>query len=135
MAIRSIVMPSAPGKTIDSSSTHIVESRLRASCTGSDVIMASPVSASMKSPPKDQAGHIVTNAHVVDEAEEIAAECIEGGIYRARLVGLDLASDIAVIKVDAQIIGGSRSSSGVGFAIPANLTRRVAEIPIELGSR
>ena len=48
----------------------------------------------------DRAGHIVTNAHVVDEAEEIAVEFFEGGIYRARPVGLDLASDIAVVKVD-----------------------------------
>ena len=167
----------------------------------------------------DDGGHIVTNAHVVDESEEIAVEFFEGGIYRAKLVGIDPASDIAVIKVDApasqlnpisfadsdtltvgqtvlaigspfrqgwtltsgiisaldrtiqsltqfqiggviqtdasinpgnsggplinldgavigvnsQIISGSRSSSGVGFAIPANLTRRVAEALIQDG--
>lgn len=167
----------------------------------------------------DHAGNIVTNAHVVDEADEIAVEFYQGGIYRAKLVGLDLASDIAVIKVDApasqlipipfadsedlivgqtvlaigspyrqgwtltsgiisaldrtiqsltqfqiggviqtdasinpgnsggplinldgevigvnaQIISGSRSSSGVGFAIPANLTRRVAQALIQDG--
>ena len=49
----------------------------------------------------DREGHIVTNAHLVDEADEIAVEFFEGGIYRAQLVGLDLASDIAVIKVNA----------------------------------
>ena len=167
----------------------------------------------------DYDGHIVTNAHVVEGAEQIAVEFLTGGIYRARLVGLDPASDIAVIKVNAparqlnpipfadsdelvvgqtvlaigspfrqgwtltsgiisaldrtiqgltqfqiggviqtdasinpgnsggplinldgavigvnsQIISGSRSSSGVGFAIPANLTRRVAAALIANG--
>ena len=31
----------------------------------------------------DREGHIVTNAHVVDEADQIAVEFFEGGIYRA----------------------------------------------------
>ena len=156
---------------------------------------------------------------MVEEADEIAVEFFAGGIYRAELVGLDPASDIAVIKVDvparqlnpiafadsddlvvgqtvlaigspfrqgwtltsgiisaldrtirgltqfqiggviqtdasinpgnsggplinldgavigvnSQIISGSRSSSGVGFAIPSNLTRRVAKALIEDG--
>ncbi len=167
----------------------------------------------------DREGHIVTNAHVVDEASEIVVEFFEGGIYRAELVGLDLHSDIAVIQVDApaeqldpipfadsgeatvgqtvlaigspfreswtltsgiisaldrtiqgltefsiggviqtdasinpgnsggplinldgevigvnsQIKSNVRSSAGVGFAIPSNLTRRVAEALIEDG--
>ncbi len=167
----------------------------------------------------DQAGHIVTNAHVVDSAEEIIVEFLEGAIVRAEMVGLDLSSDIAVIKVDvpaetlrplafadsndltvgetvlaigspfrqgwtltsgivsavdrtirgltefwvggviqtdasinpgnsggpllnlagevigvnSQIISSAGSSAGVGFAIPANLTRRVAQTLIEDG--
>ena len=167
----------------------------------------------------DREGHIVTNAHVVDDADEIAIEFFDGGIYRAELTGADPASDIAVVKVDvpagklkqipfadsdqlivgqtvlaigspfrqgwtltsgiisaldrtiqsltqfqiggviqtdasinpgnsggplinldgevigvnSQIISGSRSSSGVGFAVPSNLTRRVAEALIEDG--
>ena len=167
----------------------------------------------------DRDGHIVTNAHVVDEADEIVVEFLEGAIVRAKLVGSDLSSDIAVIKVDvpadqlepirfadsdnltvgqtvlaigspfrqgwtltsgiisaidrtiqgltefsiggviqtdasinpgnsggplinldgevigvnSQIISGARSSSGVGFAIPANLTQRVADTLIADG--
>ena len=167
----------------------------------------------------DRDGHIVTNAHVVDEAEEIVVEFFEGAIVRAELVGSDPSSDLAIIKVDvaadqlapirladsdkltvgqtvlaigspfrqgwtltsgiisavdrtiqgltefsiggviqtdasinpgnsggplinldgevigvnSQIISGARSSSGVGFAIPANLTRRVAVSLIENG--
>lgn len=167
----------------------------------------------------DTDGHIVTNAHVVDEAEEIIVNFLDGTITRAELIGVDRASDIAVIKVNlpaeqldpiplansddlvigqtvlaigspfgqrwtltsgivsaldrtiqgltefsvggviqtdasinpgnsggplinlngevvgvnSQIISESRSSSGVGFAIPANLTQRVAQTLIEKG--
>ncbi|MEM6283773.1 MAG: trypsin-like peptidase domain-containing protein [Chloroflexota bacterium] len=44
-------------------------------------------------------GMVVTNAHVVDEAEEIAVYFIDGTIARAQVVGLDRDSDIAVIQV------------------------------------
>lgn len=167
----------------------------------------------------DADGHIVTNAHVVDGATEIVVNFRDGTITRAELIGTDLASDIAVIKVDlpaeqlqpipfgnsddlligqtvlaigspfgqrwtltsgivsaldrtiqgltqfsvggviqtdasinpgnsggplinlngevvgvnSQIISQSRSSAGVGFAIPANLTQRVATTLIEEG--
>lgn len=167
----------------------------------------------------DSNGHIVTNAHVVDEATEIVVNFLDGTVTRAELIGADPASDIAVIKVDlpaeqlnpipfgnsddliigqtvlaigspfgqrwtltsgivsaldrtiqgltqfsvggviqtdasinpgnsggplinlngevigvnSQIISESRTSSGIGFAIPANLTQRVAQTLIEKG--
>ncbi len=167
----------------------------------------------------DRAGHIVTNAHVVEEADEIVVEFLEGAIIRAHLVGSDPASDLAVLKVDvpadqlqpiafadsdqlivgqtalaigspfsqgwtltsgiisavdrtiqgltefsiggviqtdasinpgnsggplinldgevigvnSQIISAARSSAGVGFAIPSNLTQRVAATLIDTG--
>ena len=164
-------------------------------------------------------GHIVTNAHVVDAAEEIIVNFLDGTITRAELIGIDLASDLAVIQVDipadqlnpiafansddlvvgqtvlaigspfgqrwtltsgivsaldrtiqgltefsvggviqtdtsinpgnsggpllnlngevvgvnSQIISQTRSSAGIGFAIPANLTQRVAQYLIDDG--
>ena len=45
-------------------------------------------------------GHIVTNAHVVFGADEIRVEFLDGLLTRAELVGQDLESDIAVIKVE-----------------------------------
>lgn len=167
----------------------------------------------------DKTGHIVTNAHVVDKAEEIVVNFQDGTIVRGEPIGADLASDIAVIKVDlpndylipiafgdsenlvigqtvlaigspfgqgwtltsgivsavdrtvrgltefsiggviqtdasinpgnsggplinlhgevigvnSQIISSTRSSSGVGFAVPANMTHRVAQSLIENG--
>lgn len=48
----------------------------------------------------DMSGHIVTNAHVVNGAEEIFVDFFDGTMTRAEIVGVDLDSDIAVIKVD-----------------------------------
>lgn len=48
----------------------------------------------------DQEGHIVTNFHVIDNAQDIIVNFFDGTITRAEVVGTDLASDLAVIKVD-----------------------------------
>ena len=46
-------------------------------------------------------GYIITNHHVIDGAEEIRVEYTEGKTYRARLIGSDPPSDLAVLKIDA----------------------------------
>jgi len=167
----------------------------------------------------DQQGHIVTNNHVVDGAQFIEVEFIDGTLAEGRIIGLDPDSDIAVIRVElpperlqpitwgdsdtlfigqpvvaigspfrqeftltsglvsaldrtiqgltgfsiggviqtdaainpgnsggpllnlrgevvgvnSQILSSSRSNSGVGFSVPSNLTRRVAQELIENG--
>lgn len=48
----------------------------------------------------DTQGHIVTNYHVVEGANEIQVNFLDGTIVRANVVGLDLDSDLAVIAVD-----------------------------------
>ena len=45
-------------------------------------------------------GYIVTNYHVVQNADEIAVGLPSGDTYTARIVGQDLITDLAVIKVD-----------------------------------
>ena len=45
-------------------------------------------------------GYIVTNAHVVEKADEITVAFNDGRKSRARVVGTDPDSDLAVIKVD-----------------------------------
>ena len=47
----------------------------------------------------DDDGHIVTNAHVVDGAERLQVQFFDGELRDAELIGLDLRTDIAVIKV------------------------------------
>lgn len=49
----------------------------------------------------DDQGHIITNAHVVDGQEKIEVDFTSGFKAYATLVGTDLDSDLAVIKVDA----------------------------------
>ncbi len=49
----------------------------------------------------DRQGHILTNAHVVEGAQEIQATLFNGKSYAARLVGQDLITDVAVLKIDA----------------------------------
>jgi serine protease Do len=49
----------------------------------------------------DSSGIIVTNNHVVGSADRIVVSLSDGTQYPARLLGVDEATDIAVIKVDA----------------------------------
>jgi S1-C subfamily serine protease len=44
-------------------------------------------------------GHVLTNAHVVDEAERIMVVMSDGSTYEAERVGVDDVTDIAVVKV------------------------------------
>lgn len=49
----------------------------------------------------DRDGHIVTNNHVVADAEEVQVTFYDGTSVRASVIGMDPDSDLAVIKVDA----------------------------------
>jgi 2-alkenal reductase len=48
----------------------------------------------------DKEGHIVTNAHVVDGAQRIEVNFVDGTKVRASVVGIDQSADIAVLRVD-----------------------------------
>jgi serine protease Do len=48
-----------------------------------------------------QDGFIVTNAHVVENAEDITVRLSDKREFKAKVVGADTRSDIAVIKIDA----------------------------------
>jgi len=47
-------------------------------------------------------GYILTNRHVVDEAEKIEVRLKDGRVFKAEIRGVDRESDIAVIKIDAK---------------------------------
>ena len=49
----------------------------------------------------DDKGHIVTNYHVVEGAQELQVTLADGRVYPAKVVGADPANDLAVIKIDA----------------------------------
>ena len=47
-------------------------------------------------------GYILTNAHVVDSAEEITVKLNDKRELKAKVIGFDKRTDVALIKVDAQ---------------------------------
>ena len=49
-----------------------------------------------------QDGYIITNAHVVDGADNLKVITSDGTTYEAVLIGSDAITDIAVIKIDAE---------------------------------
>jgi serine protease Do len=48
-----------------------------------------------------QDGYILTNHHVVEGAEEVTVELTDGRSFKAKVVGTDAPSDLAVLKIDA----------------------------------
>lgn len=50
----------------------------------------------------DSAGHIITNAHVVNNTLGVTVTFNDGYVAEAQIVGVDLFSDLAVIRVDVQ---------------------------------
>ena len=71
-------------------------------------------------------GYILTNAHVIDNAQEITVRLTDKREYKARVIGTDRRTDIALIKIDA---GGLPV---VRFGDPNKL--RVGEWVLAIGS-
>jgi 2-alkenal reductase len=53
----------------------------------------------------DEQGHIVTNAHVVDGAQQLDVIFADGTQTSAKLVGADSARDVAVLQVSGKVPG------------------------------
>ena len=77
------VRPSVVGVITESFQTYSTSS------TGSGIILSDD-------------GYIVTNNHVVEGGDSIAVTLDDGETYAAELIGTDVKSDIAVLKIDAQ---------------------------------
>ena len=73
----------------------------------------------------DKEGHIVSNYHVIEGAENIEVTFMDGTIIKASIVGTDAYSDLAVIKVEASpetlhpVVLGTSSELTVGEPIAA----------------
>jgi S1-C subfamily serine protease len=73
----------------------------------------------------DDAGHVVTNQHVVQNASAINVRFSDGSTRRAEVVGTDPSTDLAVLKVDAPsdflepLQLGDSSEVGVGDPVVA----------------
>lgn len=51
----------------------------------------------------DKKGHVITNAHVVNDAKKVVVTFLDGRSYNAEIVGIDEFTDLAVIKVNADL--------------------------------
>jgi putative serine protease PepD len=73
----------------------------------------------------DEAGHIVTNQHVVEGADDISVRFADNTRREAEVVGQDPSTDVAVIQVDAShkalepLTLGDSNSVGVGEPVIA----------------
>lgn len=73
----------------------------------------------------DTKGHIITNHHVIQGADTIQVSFLDGNISSASVVGMDIYSDLAVIKVDPEVttlypvVLGSSSELAVGVPVAA----------------
>ena len=73
----------------------------------------------------DTEGHIITNHHVIEDAETIEVTFLDGNITSATVVGMDIYSDVAVIKIDSQVttlqpaVIGASSDLTVGEPVAA----------------
>jgi len=67
-------------------------------------------------------GYILTNGHVVEDAENIRVRLHDGRTFKAKLCGIDSLSDVAVVKVEAKglpvaVLGDSDKTRVGEFAI------------------
>jgi len=65
----------------------------------------------------DTTGDIVTNAHVVANAQTLRVTLSTGKTYAARLVGTDTADDLAIVHIDASGLPAARFASGGTFSV------------------
>jgi S1-C subfamily serine protease len=78
-------------------------------------------------------GYVMTNSHVVSGAGSIRVKTPAGEIAEAQIVGDDPATDLAVIRVDAAALAGSRP--GVPYLpIDGALAPRVGQLAVAIGN-
>ena len=71
-------------------------------------------------------GYVLTNAHVVDNADEITVRLTDKREFKARVIGADRRTDVALLKIEASGLPTVR------FGDPARL--RVGEWVVAIGS-
>ena len=81
-------------------------------------------------------GYIVTNNHVIDNADVISVKLNDGREYKGRVIGTDPSTDLALVKIEADelptipvgnsvLYSPTGAYSGYGFAIPTSIMTKV----------
>jgi serine protease Do len=71
-------------------------------------------------------GYILTNAHVIDTADEVTVKLTDKREFKAKVIGADRRTDVALIKIEAAAL------PVVKFGVPGNL--KVGEWVVAIGS-
>ena len=71
-------------------------------------------------------GYILTNSHVVEDAETITVRLRDGRTFKARVRGVDPQSDVAVLQIDARNLPAARLADST--------KTRVGEFAIAIGT-
>ena len=82
------IMPSVVSVTTEIVASDFVGNQYTESVAGSGILI-------------DAKGYIATNNHVVEGAQSVHVELVDGRTFPADIVGTDSLSDLAVIKIDA----------------------------------
>jgi len=75
----------------------------------------------------DTEGHIVTNYHVVQDAQSVVVSLADGSVYTATVVGQDPSTDLAVLSI-------STSNLPQPLALQDSTQLRVGQIVLAIGS-
>ena len=76
----------------------------------------------------DKRGHIITNQHVIQGAQEVQVTLADGEVYTAKLVGSDQEYDMAVLKIEAP------TEALHPIAIGNSDTLRIGQVAYALGN-
>ena len=86
----------------------------------------------------DDQGHIVTNFHVVENAQELIVTLADGSNHPAELVGQDPSMDLAVIRMQLDNSGGGTAAQPATLPPPLPLaepnTQRVGQFVVAIGN-
>ena len=101
---------STVGITTSITSTNLWGYQTKAAASGSGFIISAD-------------GYIITNYHVIEEAESVKVTTYSGESYDATIVGYDESNDIAVLKIDAEglspVVIGDSDNMNVGDSVVA----------------
>jgi len=85
----------------ESSNRSVININTKATVATGFFLMESPSEGAGSGIVIDKQGHVLTNFHVVEGAQEIQAVLYDGSSHDASLVGVDPVTDVAVLRVEA----------------------------------
>jgi len=81
----------------------------------------------------DDQGHILTNYHVIEGADEILVTLADGQVYKAEVVGSDPTNDLAVLRVDS-IGSANRVELPPALVLGDSSQLRVGQFVVAIGN-